>query len=180
MKDKLSTVAVCFLIIIFLPFILLYFIIYTPVDIIRYRKTQYYKDTKDKYTWLAAKSYCVRLYEAVKKAGLPIEYYRRGKCFGYFLYKNYLIFNDYNLSYGEEIHYWTVERGDEYIRLEEAVKQDIQDFNEFMKTEAAGKAIILVENDIFDDDPPKSETYEIIITQEDMATALKKFVSEHP
>ena len=61
------------------PLIILWFlwvIIITPYDYVRYKCSRYYKDTKEKYSWLYTFSYYLRLYDAVKKADLPIDFYR--------------------------------------------------------------------------------------------------------
>ncbi|MDD2362560.1 MAG: hypothetical protein PHH84_06345 [Oscillospiraceae bacterium] len=188
MKEKTSKVGKFFLSIIFIPFFLLIcicFLLYTPIDFIRYRKTRYYKDTKEKYTWLSTVSYYVRLYDIIKNADMPIEYFRCTEVslngYGYFIYKNILIFNNYELCYDSEINAWTVEIEDEYIRVEEAVKQDIQNFNEFMKVDVADRAVILVDNEeIFEGVLPEIENCEVLLTsQSGTATALQNFIANH-
>ncbi len=189
MEDNTTKIGKLFLTFIFIPLFLLIgigFLLYTPIDFVRYRKTRYYKDTKEKYTWLSTVSYYVRLYDVVKSAKLPIEYFRCAEVslngYGYFIYKNILILNNYEICYDNEINAWTVEIEDEYIRVEEAVRQDIQEFNEFMKADISDRAVILVDNDeIFESNLPELENCEFLLkSQGGTATALQNFIASHP
>ena len=93
--------------------ILLLLLLWTPIDYIKYKFSRYYKDTKEKYSWMCAVSCYVRLYDLIKKENLPIEYHRCNDShvtgYGYFVYKDVLILNDYELSYDPEKQIWLVE-----------------------------------------------------------------------
>lgn len=189
MKEKLVNFGKAILVVLLIPFLLLIVIgvlLYTPIDFIRYRMTQYYKDTKEKYTWMSTSSYYIRMYDSIKKANLPIEYIRQKEvrlngC-GYFFYKNFLILN-YSMFYDEEINAWTVEveEAEGYIRVEEAVNRDIQEFNEYMNAEIVNRAAILVRNDEVDKfSIQEFENCEILLVkQDDITTALKNFIAIH-
>ena len=55
-KNKSKVFEIILTIILIMPMALLFVlfvILHTPVDFINYRKTQYFKDTKEKYYWYA-------------------------------------------------------------------------------------------------------------------------------
>lgn len=189
MKEKLVKFGKVILVVLFIPFLILIIIgvfLYTPIDFIRYRITKYYKDTKEKYTWMSTSSYYIRMYDSIMKADLPIEYIRRKEVrlngYGYFFYKNFLIL-DYLMFYDKEINAWTAEVNEDegYIRVEEAVNRDIQEFNEYMNAEIVNRAAILVRNDEIDKfSIQELENCEILlVAQDDITTALKNFITIH-
>ena len=97
------------------PFILIYLIFATITDYFKYKKTQYYKDTQEKYSWLCARSYYVVFYDAIKSAGLPVDYYRDRETkmtgYGYFIHKDILIICDYDsdiLYFNKDENEWLV------------------------------------------------------------------------
>ena len=55
---------------------LLVVLIYTPFDYLKYKRSRYYKDTKEKYSWFCASSAYIKFYDLIKNENLPIEFYR--------------------------------------------------------------------------------------------------------
>ena len=109
MKKKSLKVKEIILTVIFLPIVILFLLgllIITPFDYLKYKKSRYYKDTKEKYSWLCTSSYYIKFYDLIKKADLPIDYYRCDYVpitgYGFFVYKDMLILNDYEPCFDEE------------------------------------------------------------------------------
>lgn len=159
-------------------------VLYMPVDFIRYGKSQYYKDTKEKYRWLMGMSSTVRMYDMIKANALAVEYIKpEGVMDGYFLYRDFLILDyyDWEYSYDKKIGGWTTEIEDEYIKIEEVVNQDIQEFNEFMKSEVVKRAVVLIDADKIDEyELSDGEDYKfLMVTKETMTAELQKFIEEN-
>ena len=78
--EALSTVIGAVGLLLFSPFILILFAVFivvlTIINYIKYKKTSYYKDTKERYSWLCADSAHISFYNDIKKSELPIDYYR--------------------------------------------------------------------------------------------------------
>ena len=136
---------------------LLLTVIITPFDYMKYKRTRYYKDTKERYTWLCTSSYYIGFYEMIKKANLPIDYYRYHKVptagYGYFVYRDTLILNDYDPCYDEEHNVWQVEIEDEYVDLAEDVQRNIDQCNELLKAEVCKRAVVLIDKDLLAQHP---------------------------
>ena len=120
------------------PFILLYLIFATITDYFKYKKTQYYKDTHEKYSWLCARSYHVVFYNAIKSTGLPIDYYRDKETkmtgYGYFIHKDKLIVCDYDsdiLYFDKNENEWLVYDENDYMLLESTIDSEIEKVNDF-------------------------------------------------
>ena len=67
------------LLIIFLPFLLLglvVYILYTPIDYIKFKRSAYQKDFPRKYKWLCGRHVDNRIYTIIKENDLPISYLR--------------------------------------------------------------------------------------------------------
>lgn len=83
--------------IIFLPFFLLYLLfklLWTPFDYIKYKKSRYQKDFPHKYTWLREPHTDNAPYTAIKENDFPVEYIKWSENYdtvGYFLYKDILL-----------------------------------------------------------------------------------------
>lgn len=83
--------------IIFLPFFLLYLLfklLWTPFDYIKYKKSRYQKDFPHKYTWLREPHTDNAPYTAIKENALPVEYIKWSEDYnlsGYFVYKDILL-----------------------------------------------------------------------------------------
>ena len=100
-NEKAEKIVVLVLFLLFLPILLLglliYTLVYTPYDYARYKRSVYCRDQKRRYRWLFAKSNCFKIYNSVKKHGLPIEYVEESESNfgqGYFFYRDVLIIYD--------------------------------------------------------------------------------------
>lgn len=182
-KNKSKVFEIILTIILIMPMALLFVlfvILYTPVDFINYRKTQYFKDTKEKYYWYANNSFYVRLYNIIKKANLPVEYYRDNSVkltgYGYFVYKNILILTYNDINYDNETNEcFIMTDGDNYIKIEDSVKSDIENFNGFIKANIADRALVIIENsEMCEDCIPKYENFDLIITNQKITEEMMK------
>ena len=95
--EKLLVVFCIVAFIIFLPFFLLYLLfklLSTPFDYIKYKKSRYQKDFPHKYTWLREPHIDNAPYTAIKENDLPVEYIKWSEVYdigGYFVYKDILL-----------------------------------------------------------------------------------------
>ena len=95
--EKLLVVFCIVVLIIFLPFFLLYLLfklLSTPFDYIKYKKSRYQKDFPHKYTWLREPHIDNAPYTAIKENELPVEYIKWSEDYdigGYFVYKDILL-----------------------------------------------------------------------------------------
>ena len=145
----------------FFPIILLFMLfilIATPFDYLKYKRTRYYKDTKEKYSLFCAKSYYIELYGLIKEENLPIDYYRcNNGCFitgyGFFVHKDILILSGDALCYDEEKNIWLVEVDDEYIDIKDDVEDEIKACNDFLEKEVCKRAVVLIDEDDFNEHP---------------------------
>ena len=132
-------------------------LIITPFDFLKYRKSRYYKDTKDKYSWLCTSSYYIQFYDIIKNENLPIDYYRCENApvtgYGFFVYKDILILNDYEPCYDEEKNVWLVEMEDEYVDIKVDVENAIQRCNELLKNDVCKRAVVLMDEDLYEQHP---------------------------
>lgn len=172
--------------IVFLPVVLLVllcFILYTPVDYVKYRRSRYRKDTGVRYTWLAGVSCYVRLYDLIKRENLPIEYYRGTEeptTYGFFLYGDTLILNDYDPDphYVAEQDAWLVEIEDEYVDIAKDVDEVIARCNEKLGTNRCQKAVVLIDRDVWEEHPEAHyERVEFLATDGDAdAESIKEWI----
>ncbi len=151
MKEALVAILLGPIILLFL----LWLIITTPIDYIQYKRSRYYKDTKEKYSWLCMSSYYIKFYDLIQKENLPIDYYRCDDVsitgYGFFVYKDILILNDYEPCYDEEKNIWLVEIEDEYVDIKEDVEDVIGRCNELLKKDVCKKAVVLIDKDLFEE-----------------------------
>ncbi len=161
-KDKIADILQVVVYIVvgfaFLPIVLLIFIglflIVTPLDYFKYKRSRYYKDTKEKYSWLCNANYPIKLYDYIKIEGLPIEFHRDTEekftgC-GYFIYKDVLIYTTSGIVFDEENNKWALDigNGDDNIDLYKDVMDEIARCNEFLKREACKSAVVLIDKEL--------------------------------
>lgn len=137
---------------------LLWVLLYTPFDYLKYKRSRYYKDTKEKYSWFCASSAYIKFYELIKKENLPIDFYRCSDTpitgYGFFVYKDTLILNDYEEPcYDEEKNIWLVEIEDEYIDMKDDVVEAIERCNKLLKKDVCKKAVVLMDKDLYEEYP---------------------------
>ncbi len=146
--------------ILFFPIALLFLLgllITTPFDYYKYKRTRYYKDTHEKYSWLCTSSYYIKFYDMIKKNNLPVDYYRSNfESFtghGYFIYKDILILIDYEPCFDAERNIWTVEIEDEYIDIKSDVEETIEECNAFLNGDICKRAIVLIDDEVYCEHP---------------------------
>lgn len=181
--DSLMSFLYAILLVLASPFILIYLIFATITDYFKYKKTQYYKDTHEKYSWLCTRSYYVVFYDAIKSSGLPIDYYRDKETkltgYGYFIYKDILITCDYDsdiLYFDKNENEWLVYDEHDYMLLESTVDNEIKKVNEFLGENRCNQAIIFVENALLEEATVKEyEQVKLLSVEDDnKISALEK------
>lgn len=191
-KDKLFDGVVSFFVIAFLlifsPIIIVGFLISTVKDYFEYKKTPYYLDTGAKYSWFCARSYSVTLYNAIKKEGLSINFYRNNELKAasedYFIYDDALILFDFDSDmfyFDKEKDDWMFYENHESTLLENEVDKKIKKANDFLGENRCRKAIIFVEKELLDDIPEKYyERIEFLtITEGDKISTLKTILAKN-
>lgn len=171
--------------VLWLPVVALFLIgllIIAPFDYFKYKKSRYYKDTKEKYSFLCTVSYYIKFYDMIKNENLPIDFYRCDDVaitgYGFFVYKDTLILNDYELCYGEDENIWLVEINDEYVDIKTDVESAINRCNELLKNDVCKKAVVLIDKDLFEKHPNvKYENIEFLPISNDLdAEAVKSLI----
>ena len=185
MKNKKEAIKQIILIILLLPIIvlfLLWVLLITPIDYIKYKRSHYYKDTKEKYTWFCTRSYWIKVYELIKKENLPIDYYRCDDApitgYGFFVYKDTLVLNAGEPCYDAEKNIWLVEIDDEYVDIKVDVEAEIARCNDLLKNDVCKKAVILIDEDVYQEHPDvQYENIEFLpVNKEFDVEALKMIV----
>lgn len=163
-KSKIWRVLITILLIPVVAIFLLLLILVTPFDYLKYIRTRYYKDTKEKYSWFCTNSYYIGLYDLIKKENLPIDYYpcKEGSVagYGYFVCRDTLILNDYEPCYDAEKQTWLVEVEDEYVDMEQHAETVREQCNRQLGSEVCKKTAILMDQDLLKENP--EVTYEKI------------------
>ena len=186
--DAISTVIGVVGLLLLSPFILIllavFIVVLTIINYIKYKKTSYYKDTKERYSWLCADSAHISFYDDIKKSELPIEYYRdkniKTAGYGYFVYRDILIIRDFdNVIYfdsGQNEWFIYEEHGENLLK--ENVEEEIKKANEFFAENRCNKAIVFVEDEVLDEAPEKYyENIELLrVTGTDEISALNNFI----
>ncbi len=179
MKDALIAILLLPVILLFL----LWLLIITPIDYIQYKRSRYYKDTKEKYSWLCMSSYYIKFYDLIKKENLPIDYYPCNNALitgnGFFVYKDILLLNDYEpLCYDAEKGVWTIEIEDEYVDIKAEVEAAIVRCNELLKRDVCKKAVVLIDKDLFEEHPDvKYENIDFLPVENDLdVEAIKTLI----
>lgn len=172
--------------ILLLPIVVLFLLgllVITPIDYFKYKRSYYYKDTKERYSWLCTSSYYVKFYDMIKKEKLPIKFYRCKDVsitgYGYFVFNDTLILNDYDPYFDEERNTWLIEIEDKYVDIKDDVDETIAKCNEYLKGYICKKAVVLIDKELFDEEPNvKYENFEFLPVGDGLnAEALKSYIS---
>lgn len=179
--EALLTFFIAVLFIIFSPIILILFLIKTVSDYFKYKKSRYYRDTHEKYTWMCASSSWISFYNAVKTAGIPAEYYRDSSVketgYGYFVYNNTLLVCDYDsdsVYFDKDREEWFAYDAKDSILLETEIDKEIEAVNEFLGENRCSKAVIFIESSMLKDVPEKHyERFDFLpVSDRDLVSAL--------
>ncbi len=160
MRKFINRIANGLKLVIFIPLglvaLICLFLFVTPFDYFKYKRSKYYKDTKEKYSWLCRVNYPIKLYDYIKIEGLPIEFHRDTEekftgC-GYFIYKDVLIYTTSGIVFDEENNKWALDigNGDDYVDLYKDVMDEIARCNEFLKREACKSAAVLIDKELLE------------------------------
>ena len=186
MKKRNTNIKETIFTILLFPIVLLFLLcllLITPFDYFKYKRTRYYKDTHDKYSWLCTSSYYIKLYDLIKNENLPIDYYRCDYVpvtgYGYFIYKDTLILNDYEPCFDAEQNIWTVEIEDEYIDIKYDVEAAIERCNIFLKDEVCKKAVVFIDSEVYNEHPDiKYEVFDFVtVVDDNIGEALKRIIN---
>ena len=116
--EKLSLVLVVFIFVIFLPLFfgyLLFILLSTPFDYVRYKRSRYQKDFPHKYTWLREPHLDHEAYTAINGNGLPVDYIRLYEDYdmpGRFIYKDTLLWFYPSIFFDKDKKQWLWWPGD--------------------------------------------------------------------
>ena len=134
--------------------------LYLPVDYVRYKTSQFGREVREKYAAWKGLSGKVKLYNGIRRAGLPINYKD-----GHFLYGKVLILHDIGgVSYREETGEWIMDEGDEQQETTLAAYAEEQ----LAQALNCERAVFLVEreNVLNGKDLPEAERCEAILLYE--------------
>ncbi len=185
MNSKLKNTVLTVLLFLVAILFFIIMLLYTPIDYWRYRRTRYYQDTGEKYSWLCAMSFYIKLYDCIKKEQLPIKHYRVtdaiGAGYGYFVYQNRLVTGDYQPLFNSEKKRWEVEIEDEWVDLKDEIAADIERCNAFLQSDVCEKAIVLIDADVYEEHTNvHGENFELLpVTDDNYAEALKTLVDKY-
>ncbi len=183
--EAMVTVFIVVLLVIASPVIFIWLVIKTIRDYFKYKDTQYYRDTCEKYSWLCADSYHVAFYNAIKDANLPVNYYRDNAIkitgYGYFIYNDILILCDYDSDtfyFDKDKDDWLVYDEHDYLLLETEIDEEIKKVNEFLGGNICKKAFLFIESELLEEAPEKNyERIEFLpVTDGDKILALRNKV----
>lgn len=120
--------------IIFLPFCLIYLLfnlLATPFDYIKYKRSLYQQDFPQKYKWLSGPHADNEVYTIIKENNLPIDYIKWREDYdlnGYFLYKDILLNFTEPLFFDKKRGlwlFWPSENGADEIAENDKSSEDI-------------------------------------------------------
>ena len=151
-SNMTSNVLVCILLIIFLPFcflLLIGYILYTPIDYIKFKRSAYQKDFPRKYKWLCGKHVDNDIYTIVKENSLPISYlrfYDDYELSGDFLYKDIALNFSQPFFYDDKKESWLFWPGNnDGCEVEETEDSEFEDNTDDCMTEEESREYILGE-----------------------------------
>lgn len=186
--EAISTVIGAVGLLLFSPFILILFAVFivvlTIINYIKYKKTSYYKDTKERYSWLCADSAHISFYNDIKKSELPIDYYRdkniKTAGYGYFVYRDILIIRDFDnvIYFDSEQNEWFIYEEHGENLLKEKVEEEIKKANEFFGENRCNKAIVFLDAEVFDETSENHyENFEFL-RDTDKISELNEFIQK--
>ena len=164
-KKSENIIIFIFIIIIVLPIALIYLLfklLATPFDYIKYKRSWYQRDFPHKYSWLSEPHFDNDAYTAIKENNLPVEYIKWSEDYnlcGYFVYKDILLDFTEPFFFDEEKKIF-LELPDENESEETADNETYEDNNSDKCLTAEGaKELILAH---FRDNVPGRECHKIV------------------
>ena len=149
-------IAVCILF--FVPF-LIGMLLYLPVDYILYKTSRFGREVRERYTVWKGLTETVRLYNGIRREGLPIDY-----ADGHFLYGNTMLLHDIgNIFFREETEEWVIDEGAEAQETTLSAYAEEQ----LARDPTCERAVLLIDKENIDSqDLPKAEQCDAILLYE--------------
>ena len=165
MKKILGKILEVFLWIIAIPTVLvvgLALFLYTPIDMIKYRRSAFYRDTHHKYEPFIGNAMWFRLYEIMRKDNLPLSFQLHSTdedTRGYFHYRDTLLAMDWPLEYAADHKEWFVlydnEDHEPCTPMSEALELELNAFHKNTGNAECHRAVVLADMEyIADEDRP--------------------------
>ena len=180
-KDKMFSqlpVFVRVILIVAFVFTMLFWVLYTPVDYIRYRLSHRRKlmrrlyGKQAKYTWLVSVTEHFKIYELVAKHGLPLTFYKEGEnpcSFGFF-YCDRILFLTEHPQFDEETDRWFIVSEQEHDECDlntyiESAKNEFYQCIEENKRPQCDRVVFLVnEKDIDEEEKEYLDNADFVLT----------------
>lgn len=164
-KKSENIIIFIFIIIIVLPITLIYLLfklLATPFDYIRYKRSRYQRDFPHKYSWLSEPHFDNAAYTAIQENNLPVEYIKWSEDYnfcGYFVYKDIL------LDFTEPFFF--DEEGKIFLRLPDENESEETTDDETSEEENSDKCLTVEETkelilDGFRNSVPERECHRIV------------------
>ena len=190
MKKVLSKIFEIFLWIVAVPFAIiagLALFLYAPIDIIRYRRSAFYRDTHCKYEWFIGNAMWFQLYEIMRKDNLPLSFHLHSTdedTRGYFYYRDTLLAMDWPMEYAPNQQEWFVlydnEDHEPCTPMSEALELELNAFHKNTGNAECHRAVVLADMEyIADEDRPHlAECPDILPYQgkKDLSRALNAWI----
>ena len=165
MKKILGKILEVFLWIIAIPTVLvlgLALFLYTPIDMIKYRRSAFYRDTHHKYERFIGNAMWFRLYEIMRKDNLPLSFHLHSTdedTRGYFYYRDTLLTMDWPMEYAPNQQEWFVlydnEDHEPCTPMSEALELELNAFHKNTGKAECHRAVVLADLEyITDEDHP--------------------------
>lgn len=171
-------------------FLVLALIVMLPFDFMEYRKSPYYKNTKEKYSFFAATGKKFELYNLIAENKLPIRFIKNSQvesieC-GYFLLKDILIIPyempfEYN-SLDKQWSYTVWDDEDEdgdgkrtIFTLDEYIDMEVFEINRIMGEPVCNCGVVLFDCKDSDYQEQAEQEPRFIVYCENLAEALTRF-----
>lgn len=126
--------------------------LYIPIDYIKYKRSLYYKKTREKYSLYMGISPVFNFHNVILKNNLPIEFFPRPEEtdneYGWFVYNNTLILlNAFQFEFDDEKNEWAYKnKNDVLLTLDEYIESDINGVNKVLGKTVCDKAIVLIKS----------------------------------
>ena len=190
MKKILSKIFEVFLWIIAIPTVIIAgiaLLLYTPIDIFKYRHSAFYRDTHCKYEPFIGNAMWFQLYELMRQENLPLNFHLHSTdedTTGYFRYRNTLLALDWPLEYAADHKQWFVlydnEDHEPCTPMSDALELELNAFHKNTGATDCHRAVVLadIENIAEEDRPHLAECPDILPYQgkKDLSRAVKAWI----
>ena len=190
MKKVLNKIFEIFLWIIAIPTVLvagLALFLYTPIDMIKYRRSAFYRDTHCKYEMFIRRAMWFRLYEIMRRDNLPLDFHLHSTdedTMGHFRYQDTLLVMDIPLEYAPNRQEWFViydkEDYEPATPLSEVQELALEEFQEFTGVTECHRAVVLADMEYIaeEDRPHLAECPDILPYRgkKDLSRAVKVWI----